>query len=284
MPYWGLSAVVGHRASPARSTGSRTYFDGVPMPEYLKPIPGGLLLGALGFFLPQVFGVGYPAMEQALQGKYGLGLLLVLVLAKVLAVSLTIGSGGSGGVFAPSLFVGAMLGTAFGTARRGAPARPDRPARRLWPGGDGGSVHRRGTGADDGGDHPVRADRRLSHHPASDARGGDQHARLRGVEHGYDLHAQATPAGDRSPRRPRRGPDARHDRRRGDDDGSAARRGGRHGGRGRGGARADLAPCPDRDRCQRKSQWHCHDSRCGARPARQQAWRHPGGGSAAAPC
>ncbi len=90
-------------------------FDRIPIPEYLKPIPGGLLLGTLGFFLPQVFGVGYPAMEQALQGHYGLGLLLVLVLAKVLAVSLTIGSGGSGGVFAPSLFLGAMLGTAFGT-------------------------------------------------------------------------------------------------------------------------------------------------------------------------
>jgi chloride channel protein, CIC family len=91
-------------------------FDDIPLLEYLKPVPGGLLLGALGFFLPQVFGVGYPAMEQALQGNYGLGLLLLLVLAKVLAVSLTIGSGGSGGVFAPSLFVGAMLGTAFGTA------------------------------------------------------------------------------------------------------------------------------------------------------------------------
>jgi len=52
-------------------------------------------------------------MQQALQGDYGLGLLLVLVVAKIVAVSMTIGSGG---VFAPSLFTGAMLGTAFGTA------------------------------------------------------------------------------------------------------------------------------------------------------------------------
>lgn len=91
-------------------------FDAVPMPEFLKPVPGGLMLGLLGLFLPQVFGVGYPAMSQALNGEFALGLLVVLVLAKIVAVSLTIGSGGSGGVFAPSLFIGAMLGTAFGTA------------------------------------------------------------------------------------------------------------------------------------------------------------------------
>lgn len=94
-------------------------FDAIKMPEYLKPVPGGLLLGALGFFLPQVFGVGYPAMSTALAGHYALGLLLLLVVAKILAVSLTIGSGGSGGVFAPSLFIGAMLGEAYGTFLQG---------------------------------------------------------------------------------------------------------------------------------------------------------------------
>lgn len=94
-------------------------FDGIRMPEYLKPIPGGLALGVLGFFLPQVFGVGYPAMSMALSGHYALSLLLLLVAAKILAVSLTIGSGGSGGVFAPSLFIGAMLGEAYGTFFQG---------------------------------------------------------------------------------------------------------------------------------------------------------------------
>lgn len=91
-------------------------FDAISMPEYLKPVPGGRALGLIGVFLPQVFGVGYPAMWDALAGHYGLGLLLLLVLAKIIAVSLTIGSGGSGGVFAPSLFVGVMVGTAFGVA------------------------------------------------------------------------------------------------------------------------------------------------------------------------
>ena len=92
------------------------FFDGIRMPEYLKPVPGGLCLGLIGVFLPQVFGVGYQAMSQALSGEYALGLLVILLAAKIVAVSLTIGSGGSGGVFAPSLFIGAMLGTAFGTA------------------------------------------------------------------------------------------------------------------------------------------------------------------------
>ncbi len=90
-------------------------FDAIKMPEYFKPVLGGLLLGALGFFLPQIFGVGYPAMSVALAGKYALGVLALLIIAKILAVSLTIGSGGSGGVFAPSLFIGAMLGEAYGT-------------------------------------------------------------------------------------------------------------------------------------------------------------------------
>jgi CIC family chloride channel protein len=84
-------------------------------PEYVKPAVGGLLVGVLGFYLPQVFGVGYEAMEDALLGKMLLGTMGLLILAKVLATSLTIGSGGSGGVFAPSLFIGAMLGGAFGT-------------------------------------------------------------------------------------------------------------------------------------------------------------------------
>jgi CIC family chloride channel protein len=90
-------------------------FDAIRLPEYLKPIPGGLLLGVVGLFLPQMFGVGYPAMSAALSGHYASGLLLLLLFAKILAASLTLGSGGSGGVFTPSLFLGAMLGEAFGS-------------------------------------------------------------------------------------------------------------------------------------------------------------------------
>jgi CIC family chloride channel protein len=89
-------------------------FDAWRFPEYLKPAVGGLIVGGLLVYFPQVGGVGYGAMESALRGELALGLLGLLVVLKVLATSATIGSGGSGGVFAPSLFVGAMLGGAFG--------------------------------------------------------------------------------------------------------------------------------------------------------------------------
>ena len=89
-------------------------FDGIKFPEYLKGIIGGLILGVGSLVFPQVLGVGYGAIYTALMQKIVWWLLLLLVLAKILATSITIGSGGSGGIFAPSLFVGAMAGGFFG--------------------------------------------------------------------------------------------------------------------------------------------------------------------------
>jgi CIC family chloride channel protein len=83
-------------------------------PEWLRPGVGGLALGMLLLALPQMYGVGYPVLEQAILGFYGAAFLLLLLAGKIVATSLTIGIGGSGGVFAPSLFMGAMLGTAYG--------------------------------------------------------------------------------------------------------------------------------------------------------------------------
>jgi CIC family chloride channel protein len=83
-------------------------------PEWLRPAVGGVLLGLLLLVLPQMYGVGYPVLDHGVAGRYAIGFLLVLMVGKMLATSLTIGIGGSGGVFAPSLFVGAMLGSAFG--------------------------------------------------------------------------------------------------------------------------------------------------------------------------
>jgi chloride channel protein, CIC family len=85
-------------------------------PEWLRPAVGGLLLGGVLLVLPQMYGVGYPVLRNAIDGKYVFGFLLVLLVGKMAATSLTIGIGGSGGVFAPSLFIGAMAGTAFGIA------------------------------------------------------------------------------------------------------------------------------------------------------------------------
>jgi CIC family chloride channel protein len=78
------------------------------------PAAGGVLLGLLLLAVPRMYGVGYPVLEDGVVGRYGIGLMLFLLVAKMVATSLTIGIGGSGGVFAPSLFLGAMLGGAFG--------------------------------------------------------------------------------------------------------------------------------------------------------------------------
>ncbi|MFF9391641.1 chloride channel protein [Streptomyces griseoluteus] len=83
-------------------------------PEWLRPAVGGLALGLVLLALPEMYGVGYPVLERATEGGYALGFLLLLLAGKVVATSLTIGIGGSGGVFAPSLFIGAMLGSAYG--------------------------------------------------------------------------------------------------------------------------------------------------------------------------
>ncbi len=84
-------------------------------PEWARPAVGGLALGLVLLALPQMYGVGYPVMGKAFAGQYALWFIVVLMLGKVLASSVTLSIGGSGGVFAPSLFIGAMLGMAFGT-------------------------------------------------------------------------------------------------------------------------------------------------------------------------
>ncbi|MEW5872060.1 MAG: chloride channel protein [Chloroflexota bacterium] len=113
-------------------------FDDWKFPQALKPAVGGLLLGLLAFFyplalglglvpqqeallglplsanIPHIFGSGFSVIESSLLGNLSFWLLLALVFLKPLATSLTLGSGNSGGVFAPALFTGACLGGAFG--------------------------------------------------------------------------------------------------------------------------------------------------------------------------
>jgi chloride channel protein, CIC family len=83
-------------------------------PEWARPAVGGILLGLLLLAIPQMYGVGYPVLYKAVGGSYALWFLIVLAAAKMIACSLTTGIGGSGGVFAPSLFIGATSGMAFG--------------------------------------------------------------------------------------------------------------------------------------------------------------------------
>ncbi|MBD3258623.1 CBS domain-containing protein, partial [candidate division GN15 bacterium] len=112
---------------------SKVWEDRVRIPPYLKATFGGLAIGIIALFFPQIMGVGYDSINLTLNHEsmtyMGLGaefidtllgsqtfwiVTLALVLVKIFATSMTLGSGGSGGIFAPSLFVGAMLGAAFG--------------------------------------------------------------------------------------------------------------------------------------------------------------------------
>jgi chloride channel protein, CIC family len=91
----------------------RDLFRSIPIPNQLKPAIGGLGLGLIGIFLPQLLGGGYGWMQLAINGKLALGLMLILAFGKILALSLTVSSGGSGGVFAPTLYVGTMFGASM---------------------------------------------------------------------------------------------------------------------------------------------------------------------------
>lgn len=84
------------------------------MPAYLKPAVGGLLVGLLAYACPQAAGTNWSYLSDAVSGSFAFRSLLFIACAKILATSLTIGSGGSGGVFGPSLFIGGMLGGAVG--------------------------------------------------------------------------------------------------------------------------------------------------------------------------
>ncbi len=90
-------------------------FEKIKLPEWSKAAVGGLLVGVIGIWLPNIFGVGYSTISMALTGTLPVTLLGILLLAKIAATSITIGSGGSGGIFAPSLFIGAMAGGFLGT-------------------------------------------------------------------------------------------------------------------------------------------------------------------------
>ncbi|MDH4222638.1 MAG: chloride channel protein, partial [candidate division Zixibacteria bacterium] len=93
---------------------SEDIFEAWGINNYLKPAIGGLIIGVIGIFYPQIFGVGYEAITSALHEGMLIWVLFVLIFMKIIATSLTLGSGGSGGIFAPSLFIGAMLGGFFG--------------------------------------------------------------------------------------------------------------------------------------------------------------------------
>lgn len=133
----GLAAALAGIAFIRMLSYAENLFEKANIPQLLKPAVGGLLLGLLGLIfmqlpgltfpagaasigagvstpLPHLYGTGFPFIEEAIQGRTALWLLLLLIFVKPLATAFTLGSGNSGGIFAPSLFLGAMLGGAMG--------------------------------------------------------------------------------------------------------------------------------------------------------------------------
>lgn len=92
----------------------KDYIAAIKLPRMAKLLLGGLAVGIIGMLLPQIFGNGYEYMSTVLKGHHSWYLLSVLILAKMLATSITLGSGMPGGLFAPCLFLGSVTGGAFG--------------------------------------------------------------------------------------------------------------------------------------------------------------------------
>lgn len=95
--------------------GTRNWiFRNISLPHWLKPALGGLVVGVIALWAPYVMAGGYGWIQEAINGHAGLAFMATMCVAKIVATSFTISSGGSGGVFAPSLYIGAMLGGAYG--------------------------------------------------------------------------------------------------------------------------------------------------------------------------
>ncbi len=96
--------------------GLRQWFLDLPKrTTWFQPVAGGLTVGLMGFFLPQVLGVGYPEIEKVLAGDLVLKTVAILAVLKIVATAVCYASGNAGGIFGPSLFIGAMMGASVGS-------------------------------------------------------------------------------------------------------------------------------------------------------------------------
>src|SRR6516164_9849144 len=116
---YAVLGVAGGVVSAAFATlllGMRVRFLRFPQKTvWFQPLAGGLVVGLIGWFVPQVLGVGYGFVGDALNGKMAFNLMLLLVVLKLLTVTTSYASGNAGGIFGPALFIGAMLGGTVGT-------------------------------------------------------------------------------------------------------------------------------------------------------------------------
>ncbi len=92
----------------------RDFYQNLNIPQQIKPISGAFIVGSIGILFPQVMGDGYYFIEAVLYGGEMNRLMIALIFLKIFATAVTLGSGGAGGVFAPALFIGTMIGGSFG--------------------------------------------------------------------------------------------------------------------------------------------------------------------------
>ncbi len=111
----GVAAALAGRLFILVLDRSSKYCGRIPAPLYVKTLIGGVGIGIIGIWLPQVWGNGYEGVSLALTGGLAIWMLAACFMAKILATSLTLGSGGLGGVMTPTLFIGAALGGLIGT-------------------------------------------------------------------------------------------------------------------------------------------------------------------------
>jgi chloride channel protein, CIC family len=120
----GITCAGAGRLYTTTFYGVKRFFDRLKIPKYLRPMIGAAIAGLIGVFFPEVLGLGYGFLQYAIDGNLSLiyvnyiGLpviliLLALIFLKIFATSVTVGSGGSGGVFAPALFIGGFVGAVF---------------------------------------------------------------------------------------------------------------------------------------------------------------------------
>ncbi|MBW2313119.1 MAG: chloride channel protein [Deltaproteobacteria bacterium] len=122
VPYIGVGVAAGLAAVLFQHClhSSEDFFERLRVPGWAKASLGGLLVGGMGAAgFPHILGVGYGSITAAMTDQLPILTLLALLAAKIISTSLTVGSGGSGGIFAPSLFMGAMLGGVFGSLIHG---------------------------------------------------------------------------------------------------------------------------------------------------------------------
>jgi CIC family chloride channel protein len=110
----GIACGLGGLAFMAVLDTTEKWFSTLPVPRLLKPALGGLALGAVVLLVPNVYGIGYATMDLILRGGIPWPWLLLLLPVKIGATSLTLASGGAGGLFLPSLYLGAVIGGLFG--------------------------------------------------------------------------------------------------------------------------------------------------------------------------